>query len=140
MKPRDILLAMSVPLIWGLGFTFTKAALGQFPPLLLMALCFTLTALVLVWFVRPPFGMMRRNAVAGLVGAANGRPAEAPETRLLTAALIGQCMALGAARRVVWARLDWDDYTPERVDFVISTMVPAVLAMFGLPDVEEGPQ
>ena len=80
------------------------------------------------------------NAVAGLLGAASGRPADAPETRLLTAALIGQCMALGAARRVVWARLGWDGYTPERVDFVIATLVPAVLAMFGLPAVEEGPE
>ena len=78
------------------------------------------------------------NAVAGLVGAASGRPAEAPETRLLTAALIGQCMALGAARRVIWARLDWDEYTPERITFVIATIVPAVLAMFGLPAVEGG--
>ncbi len=76
------------------------------------------------------------NAVAGLVGAANGRPAEAPETRLLTAALIGQCMALGAARRVIWARLDWDDYTPERVEFVIATVTPVMLAMFDLPAVE----
>ena len=75
------------------------------------------------------------NAVAGLVGAARGQPADAPETRLLTAALIGQCMALGAARRVIWARLDWDDYTPERVEFVIATVTPAVLAMFGLPAV-----
>lgn len=76
------------------------------------------------------------NAVAGLVGASTGQPAEAPETRLLTAALIGQCMALGAARRVVWARLDWGEYTPERVDFVIATMIPAILAMFGLPAVD----
>jgi AcrR family transcriptional regulator len=76
------------------------------------------------------------NAVAGLVGAATGRPAEAPETRLLTAALIGQCMAMGAARRVIWARLDWDEYTPARVEFVIATVVPAALAMFGLPAIE----
>lgn len=80
------------------------------------------------------------NAVAGLVGAASGRPTEAPETRLLTASLIGQCMALGAARRVVWARLDWDEYTPERVEFVIATMASAVLAMFGLPAIEGGPE
>ena len=45
-------------------------------------------------------------------------------------------MALGAARRVVWARLDWDEYTPERVEFVIATMIPAILAMFGLPSIE----
>lgn len=80
------------------------------------------------------------NAVAGLVGAATGRPAEAPETRLLTAALIGQCMAMGAARRVIWARLDWDEYTPERVEFVIATVVPAALAMFGLPAIEGDPE
>jgi AcrR family transcriptional regulator len=77
------------------------------------------------------------NAVARLVGAASGQPAEAPETRLLTAALIGQCMAMGAARRVVCARLGWDEYTPERVEFIISTMTPAALAMFGLPMVDQ---
>ena len=80
------------------------------------------------------------NAVAGLVGAARGQPAESAETRLLTAALIGQCMALGAARRVIWARLDWDGYTPERVEFVIATVTPAVLAMFGLPVADESAQ
>jgi TetR/AcrR family transcriptional regulator, regulator of cefoperazone and chloramphenicol sensitivity len=77
------------------------------------------------------------NAVARLVGAASGQPAEAPETRLLTAALIGQCMAMGAARRVVCARLGWDEYTPERVEFIISTMTPAALAMFGLPVIDQ---
>ena len=69
MKPRDILLALSVPLIWGLGFTLAKAALGQFPPILLMALRFSLTALVLVWFVRLPRGMMVRIALIALVSA-----------------------------------------------------------------------
>jgi O-acetylserine/cysteine efflux transporter len=69
VKPRDILLALSVPLIWGLGFTLAKAALGQFPPILLMALRFSLTALVLVWFVRPPRGMMVRIALIALVSA-----------------------------------------------------------------------
>lgn len=72
------------------------------------------------------------NAVARLVGAASGQPAEAPEIRLLTTALIGQCMAMAAARRVVCARLGWDEYTPERVEFIIDTMTPAALAMFGL--------
>ena len=45
-------------------------------------------------------------------------------------------MALGAARRVVCARLGWDEYTPERVDFIARTIIPAALAMFGLPAVE----
>ncbi len=74
------------------------------------------------------------DAVAGLVAAATGQGARAPETLLLTHAVIGQCMMFGAARTVVWARLDWDGYTPERVERIIATVTPAVLAMLGLPD------
>jgi O-acetylserine/cysteine efflux transporter len=59
---------MSVPLIWGLGFTLAKAGMGEFPPILLTALRFSLTALVLVWFVRPPWGMMTRIFWVALVG------------------------------------------------------------------------
>jgi O-acetylserine/cysteine efflux transporter len=55
MKAIDILLAVLVATIWGLGFTLAKFGLGQFPPMLLMALRFTLTAIVLVWFVKPPW-------------------------------------------------------------------------------------
>jgi O-acetylserine/cysteine efflux transporter len=54
VKPFHLALAVFVPVIWGLGFTFAKAALGEFPPILLMALRFTLTASVLVWFVARP--------------------------------------------------------------------------------------
>ncbi len=73
------------------------------------------------------------DALAGLVSAATGRAVKAPETLLLTHAVIGQCMSFGAVRSVVWARLGWDRYTPDRVASVIATVVPAVLAMLGLP-------
>lgn len=56
MPLRDILLAMSVPLLWSLGFTFSKVGLTELPPFLLMGLRFTLTALLLVWFVPRPKG------------------------------------------------------------------------------------
>ena len=73
------------------------------------------------------------DAVAGLVGAATGRDAMDSQTLLLTHAVIGQCMSFGAVRTVVWARLEWDGYTPARVDTVIQTVTAAVLAMLGLP-------
>lgn len=74
------------------------------------------------------------DAVAGLVAAATGEAPRAPETLLLTHAVIGQCMMFGAARTLVWARLGWDGYTPQRVERIIATVTPAVLAMLGLPD------
>jgi len=51
---------MLVPTVWGLGFTIAKVAFVYvaFPPILLMAFRFALTALILVWFVKPPLGMM----------------------------------------------------------------------------------
>ena len=71
MKPRDILLAIAVPLIWGGGFLFAKAAIDHFPPILLMALRFSLTALVLVWFVpRPDLDLAKRIFLVALVSAA----------------------------------------------------------------------
>ena len=78
------------------------------------------------------------DAVAALVAAASGRREDAPETRLLAAVVIGQCMALGAARTVVCARLGWDRYTPERVAMIVRTVTPAILAMLGLSAVADG--
>lgn len=60
MPLRDLLFSLSVPLIWGMGFTFAKAGLVEFPPLMLMGLRFSLTALILVWFVARPDGMLWR--------------------------------------------------------------------------------
>ena len=73
------------------------------------------------------------DAVAELVGRATGRATTATETRLLTVALIGEVMAMGAARVVVCARLGWDDYSPERVRLIAEALVPPMLAMLGLP-------
>lgn len=69
MSPLDLLLAVSVPVIWGTGFTLAKAGFAQFPPILLMALRFTLAALVLVWFVKPPWPLMRRIFVIAIISA-----------------------------------------------------------------------
>ena len=69
MRPIDIFTAALVAVIWGFGFTLAKAALAGFPPIFLMALRFSLTALVLVWFVRPPAGYMGRIFLISLVGA-----------------------------------------------------------------------
>jgi len=70
MRLRDCLLALSVPMIWGMGFVFAKAALEYFPPILLMAFRFTVTALVMVWFVPRPRGLMAQIFLIALVSAA----------------------------------------------------------------------
>jgi len=73
------------------------------------------------------------DAVGGLVSAATGTDPKSPETKLLTANLIGQCMMFRVARGLVMARLDWDEYTPERIELVVRTITPRVLAMLDLP-------
>ena len=74
------------------------------------------------------------DAVAGLVAAATGRDPKAPETLLLTCCFIGQCMAFGAARGLVLARLDWKTFDEANLPQVISTVTDVALSMLGLQE------
>lgn len=53
MRPLDWAAAFTVILIWALNFVVGKIGVGELPPLLLMALRFTLVAALLVRFLRP---------------------------------------------------------------------------------------
>ena len=57
MSFRDILLAISVPILLGFGFVIAKPAMQYFPPYLLMGLRFTIPALILVWWFPIPKGL-----------------------------------------------------------------------------------
>ena len=68
--PKQTIMALFVPLLWGLGFVFAKGAINHFPPILLMAFRFSLTALVLVWFTPLPFGKFFQLFKIAIVAAA----------------------------------------------------------------------
>jgi O-acetylserine/cysteine efflux transporter len=70
MKPLDIFCAVSVAVIWGMGFVVAKAGMSHFSPILLMGLRFTLTAACLLYFFRPPPGLFRQLFWISLVSAA----------------------------------------------------------------------
>ncbi|MGB5328421.1 MAG: EamA family transporter [Gammaproteobacteria bacterium] len=70
MKPVDVLIAISVAVIWGMGFIVAKAGMSHFSPILLMALRFTLTAFCMVWFFRPPPGIFKQLFWISLISAA----------------------------------------------------------------------
>ncbi len=63
-------MAISVAVIWGMGFIIAKAAMSHFSPILLMALRFTLTAFCLIWFYRPPRSLYKSLFWISLVSAA----------------------------------------------------------------------
>ncbi len=69
MTPIDILIAVSVAIIWGMGFIVAKAGMDHFSPILLMALRFTCTACCLLWFYRPPLALLKKLFAIALVGA-----------------------------------------------------------------------
>ena len=70
MKPLDILMAISVSVIWGMGFIVSKAAMSHFSPILLMALRFTCTAVCLCLVFRPPVRLFKNLFWIALVSAA----------------------------------------------------------------------
>ena len=69
MKTRELLLALLVHLTWALGFTVAKAALDEFPPLLLMSMRFFIAGLILVWFVPIPRHCLKDLFWISLVGS-----------------------------------------------------------------------
>ena len=69
MKTRELLLALLVPLTWALGFTVAKAALDEFPPLLLMSMRFFIAGLILIWFVPIPRHCLKDLFWISLVGS-----------------------------------------------------------------------
>lgn len=54
MKIKDILIAITIALVWGVNFVMAKFGLQHFPPLFLMALRFLLVAAILLPFVPKP--------------------------------------------------------------------------------------
>jgi len=66
MKPLDIVLALIVPVLWGFGFAIAKPTIAHFPPLMLMAMTYGLTALCLcrrIPSIKTPFLTMNVLAV-----------------------------------------------------------------------------
>lgn len=69
MKLLDVFMAISIAVIWGMGFVVAKAGMDHFSPILLMALRFTLTSICLVWFFCPSFDLFKRLFWIALISA-----------------------------------------------------------------------
>ena len=68
MPFRHILLAISVPLLWGIGFVVTKPGMEQLPPMLINGLRWGLTGLILVWWVPLPRNLLKNLLLVSFIG------------------------------------------------------------------------
>ncbi|NIR30952.1 MAG: EamA family transporter [Gammaproteobacteria bacterium] len=113
MRVSDALLAALVMALWGFNLVAAKLGMRELPPILLIALRFTVVALVLVWFVRPPWERMGR--ILGLSVTLGGLHFSLMFTGLArvdasAAAIAIQLQVPFAALLAVWAfgdRLGW---------------------------------
>ncbi len=62
-------MAISIAVIWGMGFVVAKAGMDHFSPILLMALRFTLTSICLIWFFCPSLDLLKRLFWIALISA-----------------------------------------------------------------------
>ncbi len=63
MRPLDLLLAITVMLIWGINFVVAKLGLAELPAIFLMAMRFGAVALILLPFVKLPRGRLKGIAM-----------------------------------------------------------------------------
>ena len=59
LRRQDLALAIVATFLLGFNFVVVKTGVAHFPPLLMMAVRFSIVALVLAWFVRSPTGRWR---------------------------------------------------------------------------------
>ena len=110
MQPRDRLLALAVPVLWGLNFPATAYSLQHYPPFLAAALRFTLLAIPTIllvprpqvrtiWLIGTGFGLGVLQFGFLYVAMEAGMPpglaslvlqAQAPFTMLLATLLLGE--------------------------------------------------
>jgi AcrR family transcriptional regulator len=69
------------------------------------------------------------ETVAALLGGVLGRAYDDPEIVLRTHAVIGQIVVFRAARETIMRRMDWDGFTPERVEQIAHLVGDQVCAM-----------
>ena len=69
MPPFEVGMAVLVSLIWGMGFVVAKGAMEHFPPILLMALRFSVTCLALIPFLGQVGANFPRLLLMSVVGA-----------------------------------------------------------------------
>ena len=68
MPIRDLILAISVPCLWGFGFIISKPGMEQFPPMLLNGLRWSLTGLILVWWFPIPKKLFKKIFFVSFIG------------------------------------------------------------------------
>jgi len=78
------------------------------------------------------------DAFRDLTVAATDRDPDDPETIILSNALLGECLIFHRNRPIILRNLGWDEYTPERIDLVISVVVDGILDALDLPRAENG--
>ena len=68
MPLRDLILTISVPFLWGIGFVLTKPGMEQFPPMLINSLRWGLTGLILVWWFPIPKKFLKQILIISFIG------------------------------------------------------------------------
>ncbi|KAB1440390.1 DUF1956 domain-containing protein [Pseudodesulfovibrio senegalensis] len=71
--------------------------------------------------------------ITHMVAVISGLPEESDEAKLRAHTLVGMVIGFAMGRPVVFARMPWDGYTPERVRDVVRVVSDMALSALGLP-------
>ncbi len=72
------------------------------------------------------------DLLARVVGAAQGLAPAAESVRLTANVLYGQVGHLVFSRPILWRQVDWEDYTPARLDLLTRTVIDLINRAIGL--------
>jgi len=76
------------------------------------------------------------QGVASLVAKATGRSMDDLNTRIMALVILGQSSFFITGRLIALNLMDWQEYSAENIEKLASAIAPAIVAMLGLPAVE----
>lgn len=78
-----------------------------------------------------------QEILAKIIAAATGEPATSAAVRTKAHALTGMMINMGVSRSILWRRMDWDGYTPERVSHINDVITDLIC---GALDIKRAPK
>lgn len=137
MRPLHIFYALLVPILWGGNFTAVKIGLEHFPPLLLTALRFALTALVLLPFVKMP---TREQAISmGKLSLLNSLHFSLPYVAMamgLSIATTGLTVQLGVPFSCIVGAVLFNDKLGRWRTLGMTVAFAGMFILFGSPEID----
>ena len=139
MRFIDICAAILVVTIWGLNVSFVKLCVAEFPPVFITGFRFLIVALLLIWWVAPPWKQMRQIALLSFAFGGVHFGGIFFGLRGVDVSIVSILILIGVPFSVLFARILLQEHFGRKQFFGMCIAFVGVFILFGEPATTASP-